>query len=151
MIEFTIPGAPVSWDRATPFPFKARGGQLLVRMITSEKTRNGEMAFRLQAAKWKPRKPLTGALRLDLVFVLPPPLSFPAGRSHVWPHVRPDKDNYEKLVMDSLGGDMFWSDDAQVCAGSVIKIYGSPPRTEVRISQLSDADEAQHSLWGGIV
>lgn len=149
MIAFTIPGVPVSWDRATPLPFKARDGRLLVRMITSEKTRNGELAFRLQAAKWKPRKPLAGPLRVDLVFFLPRPASLHGDRSRVWPGVRPDRDNYEKLVFDSLNG-MFWTDDGQICDGSTRKIYDSKPRTEVRISQLTDADTSQCELWGGM-
>lgn len=135
MIEFTILGVPVPWARATPFPFKDRAGKLRVRMITSESTRNAEEAFRLQSLKYRPRKPLTGPLRLDCFFVLPMPARLDDDRSRLWPHVKPDADNYVKLVMDSLN-EIFWHDDGQICAPLPWKIYGHPPRTIVRVRPL---------------
>jgi Holliday junction resolvase RusA-like endonuclease len=143
VISFTIPGEPVPWGRTGVRVIVMKGKHVPI-IYTPEATRAAEAAFRALASPYRPRKPLEGPLCLELRFVLRPPLSFPKGRSRVWPHVKPDPDNYAKLVMDSLGN--FWGDDAQVCRLIVTKIYGNDPRTEVRISVLGEADENQGRL-----
>lgn len=173
MIEFTVPGVPVPKGRPKFRLLLSREVALsLMRLVkmgggvseilsslrkliqvttyTPPETREAEDEFVRAAKPFKPAKPLTGALRVDLRFILPSPTRLDSDRSRIWPHVRPDKDNYEKLALDALSAVPFWENDGQVCAGSAIKIYGHPPRTEVAISHLPDVDEAQHSLWGGI-
>lgn len=66
---------------------------------------------------------LTGPLRVDCEFV------FPRTKSQQWktrpmPRIRhtkkPDRDNLDKAVLDSLNG-LVWVDDAQVCDGAITK------------------------------
>ncbi len=158
MIEFTIPGVPVPWGRVVPVIFYV-GGKARVKMVTPEETRAAERAFALQSTKYRPRRPLDGPLRVDVIFVVPAPARLDADRSRIWPHVKPDEDNYRKLVLDALNG-IFWHDDGQVCAGEGFKVYGHPPRTFVRIRPLTQEDYervmemlgepvAQTSLIGG--
>lgn len=141
MIEFTVLGEPVPWGRVTPMLFYV-GKQARVRMVTPEKTRNAEAAFAKAASIKRPRKPLDGPLVVTTIFVITPPQRFDADRSHEWPHVKPDDDNYRKLVLDALNG-IFWHDDGQICGGESFKIYGEKPRTFVQISELGSADAAR--------
>lgn len=138
MIEFTIIGDPVPWGRVTPLLFKV-GRETRVRMVTPEKTRDAEAAFAKEAALYRPRKPLDGPLSLVTIFVVKPPARLDADRSREWPHVKPDDDNYRKLVLDALNK-IFWHDDGQICGGESFKIYGDVPRTFVRISRLGVED-----------
>ena len=143
MISVTIPGVPVPKGRPR-FTLIGRGASAHVRTYTPPETEAAEKALALQSRKYKPAKPLSGALRVDTIFVVPKPARVDASRSQFWPHVKPDDDNYRKLVLDALNG-MFWHDDGQVCGGSSVKIYGHPPRTIIRISQLT-ADDARELL-----
>jgi Holliday junction resolvase RusA-like endonuclease len=167
LVEFSVLGVPVPKGRARFAVMFSKGAAARLRAAapfdvlrvarscvhvsthTPEDTRNAEHAFRLSCLRAKPRKPFAGPLRVDLVFVVPAPARLEAERSRSWPHVRPDADNYAKLVLDALNGS-FWDDDGQVCALGVVKIYGLTPRTDVRISQLGGvADGSQLQLWGG--
>lgn len=141
MIEFTILGEPVPWGRVVPIVFRV-GHQCRVKMVTPEDTRAAEAAFAKEAALYRPRKPINGPIRMNTVFVVTPPRSFPADRSRDWPTVPPDEDNYRKLVLDSLKA-VFFHNDAQVCGGENYKIYGSPARTFVQIFRLGPADVAR--------
>jgi len=146
-IEFTIPGVPVPKGRPRGRMI-GKGPMARVQIYTPPETQAAESNFLMRAKKHRPPHMLDGPLRVDILFVVPAPASLHGDRSRKWPEVRPDIDNYSKLVLDALNG-IFWHDDGQVCASSVVKVYGHPPRTEVRITKLSDVDEAQHALWEG--
>jgi Holliday junction resolvase RusA-like endonuclease len=134
VIKFTILGVPTAKGRPE-FTVRGSGKSAHVHVITPEKTRVAEASLRMQALQYRPRKPLDGALHVTTVFVMPAPAHFDVDRSRDWPHVKPDDDNLRKLVLDALKG-LFWHDDAQICGGESFKIYGTPPRTFVRIAPL---------------
>jgi Holliday junction resolvase RusA-like endonuclease len=140
MIQFEIEGPPVPWGRVTPVLIPAgKGRKAHVQMVTPKETRESEAALRRSSIPFRPRKPLDGPLGLDTVFVIAPPQSFPADRSRDWPHIKPDDDNYRKLVLDAFNK-IFWHDDGQICGGSSWKVYGSRPRIFIRIWQLGRDD-----------
>ena len=163
MIEFEIAGDPVPKGRPRFRLNFARGlvdllvnavrsgriggllsllrDNIIVMTYTPPETEAAEQAFAWQSKKHAPRKPLDGALSVVTVFVVAPPRRIPMDRSRDWPHVKPDDDNYRKLVLDALNG-IFWHDDGQICGGQSYKIYGVP-RTYVRITQLG-SDEAEY-------
>lgn len=147
MIQFTIPGVPVPKGRPKA-SIIGQGASARVHIYTPAETVAAERALLLQAKRFRPAKLPNGPLRVDLIFVVLAPAHFDIYRSRKWPHVKPDVDNYVKLVLDALNGH-FWHDDGQICAGSWTKVYGHPPRTEIRIQALSDADETQQELWRG--
>ncbi len=81
----------------------------------------------------KPKLPLTGPVFVSLVFVFPRPKThFLKGvlRSNAphWHTLKPDRDNCEKAVTDTLTRAGFWLDDSQVCGGTVEKHYGNGPK-----------------------
>jgi Holliday junction resolvase RusA-like endonuclease len=78
-------------------------------------------AVRIAANQKAPDRPHTGPIRVDLAFYLPRPKRLKGNESV--PHtVKPDKDNLEKAVLDSMKG-AFWKDDCQVYGGSTWKYY----------------------------
>lgn len=121
MIKFTIYGAPT--PKARP-RFTKRGFA-----YTDKKTKEAEGNFLAQAVKYKPKEPLTGALKVVIGVYKPKPKSKPKKCIH-WT-TKPDLDNFIKLL-DCLNG-IFWKDDAQIKHIEATKEYGEPARTEIEI------------------
>lgn len=114
-------------------------------MITTKADRAAKAAIQKMArsAMEGRNRLLSGAVRLEALFVYAIPVSWPkykqqmALEGRVWKTSRPDGDNMIKLIMDALNG-IVWTDDAQVVRWSGAKRYGGPERTVVRISELED-------------
>jgi len=141
IISFTVPGIPVAKGRARSRHVKTRDGREFDMHYTPKKTADAEETFVARSLEFRPAQPLTGALRLQLTFVLPCPKSAPrslrdaSAHGAYPPHIkRPDLDNLEKLVKDACNG-VFWNDDSQVFDVIKKKVYGVVPRTEVRIEE----------------
>ncbi len=149
-IVFVVSGVPVPKGRPRArvierYSPEKRRKVPTPQIYTPPETVAAEQAFLQMAKPHRPRKPLTGPLRVDLLFVLPVPASWPARDKAAalsgakWPTGKPDRDNFEKLVLDALNG-VFYVDDSQVCTGEITKIYGLDPRTEVRITPLIEGE-----------
>lgn len=120
VLRFTVPGEPVTWKRAR----RGHGHSYTdpVEQAHREKVR----AYARNAGI---RRPLEGALRLDVVvFTSLPVLDERVG----------DEDNYRKLVKDALNR-IAYADDRQVCAGWTEKQQDADrPRTEVSIASAEE-------------
>jgi len=69
---------------------------------------------------------LSGPVRVDIRWLFPRPRRLCRKRDPdgpVWQISRPDRDNLDKAVLDAVSTIMFWRDDAQVCAGTIEKLY----------------------------
>ena len=100
----------------------------------------------LQIAKFKPKMPLVGDIMLKVIFTIPYPKKF--YRTGKYKHllkdnipeyvsVRPDIDNYCKLLLDILQGkDRYFVDDSQVVKLQAEKVYGMKGKTEVVIEEI---------------
>jgi len=97
----------------------------------NSKYTNYKSAFLLKA-KQQNKKFLTGALRLDVLFVMPIPKSWSKKKrlaSVGQPHIcKPDADNLVKAMLDALEGTIY-KNDSQVYSINAKKIYGNNPRT----------------------
>ena len=74
--------------------------------------------------RYKPGKPLEGAVSLTTIWL------FPRGKSHKngeWRITKPDTDNLQKLLKDCMTKVGFWKDDAQVCFEQVGKLWVDVP------------------------
>lgn len=69
------------------------------------------------------------ALKVDLVFGVPR-----RTRSQPLPVVRPDLDQYVKLVLDA-GNMVVWADDSQIVSISAMKVYTDSPFTKIRVEE----------------
>lgn len=94
------------------------------RTYTPAKTLHAEQEIQLFTKVRLPRdfKPFIGPLQLCVTFGMKRPKSIP--KSRIYPSVKPDIDNYVKLVMDSLNG-ILWADDAQIVHLTAIKQYSA--------------------------
>lgn len=92
-----------------------------------------EMKAKLTAhlAPHKPVEPLTGCLRLVVKW------TWPGGEEHAYKGTRPDTDNLQKAMKDTMTDLGFWRDDAQVASEIVEKFTGPMPGIFVQIEALS--------------
>lgn len=142
-IYIEVPGQPIAKKR----PKFARVGNGVKTYNPSETDEGRFLVSVYNQVGEAPR--LTGPIVLNLTFIMQRPKShFGTGRNaknlkasapkcHT---VKPDKDNLEKFVMDSLNGYM-WVDDCQVVDGRARKIYCDPedvfgPRTLIKVFEI---------------
>lgn len=143
----TIPGTPIAKGRPR---ISTRGG--FARAFTPTKTRSAEdtLAGRclalLEQRGDRELWPSKGALRVNLVFTLPVPSSWPkwkqeaaiAGRTR--PTSKPDVDNLAKLTKDALN-EVLWLDDAQIVHVDAMKRYGAEPSTWISVVEVENQTE----------
>lgn len=100
----------------------------------------------LVANQYRGQPTLEGALRADVRFYIAPPQyvsktkknqaalqaeTIPVGK-------KPDIDNYEKALYDSMSGIVF-QDDGQIALHTVGKFYSFNPRIEVTVERMEEA------------
>jgi Holliday junction resolvase RusA-like endonuclease len=81
------------------------------------------------------QKPLEGPLFVAIVLGVKRPKSRPKA---IHPAVRPDLDNYGKLVCDAMNG-ILWKDDGQICELVLQKVYSDVEYTEILCGVLDDS------------
>ena len=73
------------------------------------------------------RPVFTGPVRVDCEFIFPRPKSHFNSKGQikanapVWHTQKPDRDNLDKAVLDTLTKVQAWTDDSQVCTGMLLK------------------------------
>ena len=134
MIKFTITGKPI--------PLKRHRVTKHGRMY--DPSYKDKKQIWLQIAKWKPKMPIVGDIMLKVIFTIPYPKKF--YRTGKYKHllkdnipeyvsVRPDLDNYCKLLLDVMNKG-FYVDDSQVVKLQAEKVYGRKGETEVVIEEI---------------
>ena len=123
MIRFRVPAVPVAQPRPRATVRGSHAGVYTPKgPIDAFKA-----SVRLAASEAYRGAPLDCPLGVSLTFV------FPRTKSQIWkrkpmPRLwhakKPDRDNLDKAVMDSLTG-LIWVDDAQVCDGRIQKVIAS--------------------------
>ena len=93
-------------------------------------------ALRLVAST-KIKKPLKGAVKIEMIFQVKIPKSWPKKKKAEYKKEIPvgDCDNYAKSVKDALNG-LAYKDDRQVVDMRAIKRYGETDMVLVRISEI---------------
>lgn len=138
MIEIVLLGQPRGKER----PRLTKAGHV----YTPEKTRDYEAALKFAACQaMAGRAPFEGAVRLDVVTLLPIPQSWPKKRQAAarlgleMPTRKPDWENMAKMT-DALNL-VVWADDCQVVKGVVDKFYHDKPMMALRVTPLERAPE----------
>jgi len=91
---------------------------------------------------WGARSPVTGPIRVDIVFLFSRPARLCRKKDHPGRirHIsKPDRDNLDKAVLDALTDVGIWGDDCQVCSGLIDKYYVAveeKPGAEIKIYRL---------------
>ena len=137
-MEFTVPGQPLPLKRHRSY---LAGGR--IRCYNPSAKNQTLWRQRALATGLLPDVPLTGALKLVIVFYLQRPKShYRAGKfsdqlkpsAPVFPTSTPDVDNLAKFVLDALNKVLF-EDDSQVVELNCKKLFGEP-RTTVRLTEI---------------
>lgn len=87
----------------------------------------------------KGANPLTKALSVNIVFIMPIPVSYTKLQKttlvNTYHVKKPDIDNLVKGCFDALNK-LVWKDDNQVARVTATKIYGSKPQIEIEIEEI---------------
>lgn len=131
-LRLVIPGQPKSQKRH-------RTGRNGHRYDPSKKDKK---ALKQELLQIKPAKPIEGPVRVDInaFFRTPTSWSNKKRKKHEGEYrpKKPDKDNIEKIIYDSMNG-MILKDDNQIVDGRTRKFYSEKPCTEIIITKISEA------------
>lgn len=143
ILVIRVPAIPVAQPRQRHRIAKSAAGKSFVVNYTPSKApvNDFKATVRHAAASEYQGPPFTGPLRVDVCCVFPRPAGMfwktkPMPRV---PHAKkPDRDNVDKAVLDSLKGLLFL-DDAQACQGNIEKWVASgdeQPHVLIGVSEL---------------
>lgn len=88
-----------------------------------------------EAAKKRPIKPFSGAVRLCVRFTYKRPET---RRFEIYKTTRADLDNLEKAVMDALTLAKWWADDCLVADKRTVKVWGLQDGCEILAEDLKN-------------
>jgi len=92
-------------------------------------------------APYAPDEPMRGAVEFRATWVFPYRKSEPkrvTAAGEYIPHTsRPDLDNLEKGLLDTLTRLRFWEDDNQVAKKETVKAWGASPFLEIHIKPIT--------------
>lgn len=88
----------------------------------------------------------SGPVRVTCEFVFPRPKSHFTSKGQikadapVWHTQKPDRDNLDKAVLDTLTKIEMWRDDSQVCSGQLLKRWaalGEPSGVQIAVTSIA--------------
>lgn len=136
-----VPGEPKAQPR--PRVFKTREGTIRACNPLTAEGWKSRIAY---CFKDEMKDVLSGPVRVDITFLFPRPKAhFGTGKNSnikkenapAFHTSKPDRDNLEKAVLDTLTSIGIWNDDCQVCSGEVKKLYADAgPGAIIRISSI---------------
>lgn len=136
MIHFIVPGQPVAQPRHR---HGTRNGYPVSYLPADHPVHAYKQGIAIAAREVYKDEPLTGALKLALIFVIKRPKELFAKkypRERIRHTVKPDLDNLQKSVKDALKM-ITWADDSQVCVVEGYKFYSATdeePSTSVVVT-----------------
>lgn len=142
IITFRVHGEPKGQPRPRAFA-RVIHGKPTARVYDAGTAEAWKGYIALAARPHVPPTPLDGPIRLDAHFIFARPRKhYRTGkRSHeLRPDApllhtsKPDRDNLDKALCDCLTQIGMWKDDAQVCAGEILKTFGDQPGAVIRVS-----------------
>lgn len=123
MITFQVDGVPVPQGSMRVFR-----GNIVHSQTANLTTWRSAIAIKARMAGCTP---LSGSVKVDLVFGMPKPRTVKRNR----PSVPPDLDKLIRAVLDGLTA-VAYLDDGQVTEISAIKIYAAQPYCEITVGNL---------------
>jgi Holliday junction resolvase RusA-like endonuclease len=151
-IGFIIPGEPVAYARARP-RYKPKPGAANL-YFTPYRQRDFMTRIKAKAVRlMNRRKPYQGPLVLRVLVIFPWSRNRSANDRQIpgmfWKSVRPDTDNFCKLVMDACNN-VVWFDDRVVVDARVMKIYGDLPGLYVHVRRAPLTLAEAMMEWDGL-
>lgn len=139
--EFFVPGVPLTAGSKRPV-FAGWGARRRLRCVdsTGDRGKAWRAYVRYTAAQHFERQPLTGPIRLAIVFTMPRIQKHYTKKGTIRPDApalhtcRPDLLKMARAVEDALTG-IIWKDDAAIVDESLHKRYGETPGAMIRITE----------------
>lgn len=136
-IEFTVPGEPRGKGR----PRFTKSGCVYTDAKTEEYERQVKIRYAMQYNTFSFEKNVPLKLQITAYFAIPKSASVNRRNkmksNEILPTKRPDADNIEKIIMDSLNK-LAYYDDAQIIEVVVKKYYGDNPCVSVLIEDIEN-------------
>jgi Holliday junction resolvase RusA-like endonuclease len=95
--------------------------------VVAEEAIRWEIVQHYESPPFAPKVPLS----LTCVFYRIRPKG--VSKKVIYPTGKPDTDNYVKLLLDA-GNGYLWVDDSQIIHIDASKLYGNPPRIELKLT-----------------
>lgn len=135
-MKLVITGDPVAAGRPR---FSSRGG--FVKAYDPKKSRDYKKMIKKQAMQQLPSDYEPFAFPIDVDIKVYRPIQKSVSKKEyarrlsndVRPIVKPDADNYIKIILDGLNG-LVWLDDNQITDVAAHKYYSDKPRVEVEVN-----------------
>ncbi len=139
-IDFVLNTAPIAQKRHRHATTRHR------TTFTYDPSKKEKKMMQTLMMEYKPNELITGAIKVDLIFVFKRPKShYRAGKfQHLLKlntdmfHIqKPDADNLIKFMLDCMNG-LFFKDDAQVCRVDAMKYWGDDNKIIVQIKTVHE-------------
>lgn len=130
---------PKSTGQAGLRILKRKDGSRFIGKIENSKSSIAKNELLTLIMPHRPRKPLEGAIRMDIKWIYPWKSTEPKKNrvnGYKYCDKKPDCDNLTKLIQDQLSRLGFWIDDAQVAILHFEKMWADEPGIEVEITEL---------------
>lgn len=135
-VWFVVPGNPAGKAR----PRMSKTGHVYTPSGTRQ--REKEIAALAKEAMTRDchQRPFSGPVEVRIVARYPIPKSFTkaqraaALKGEIFPTVKPDFDNVQKMACDAMNG-VVYADDKQVCSAYISKRYGENPGMTVCVTE----------------
>jgi Holliday junction resolvase RusA-like endonuclease len=117
---------------------KGRGGKFFIGKYKKSKLKDWIEEFKLKIKSSKPAAPLDGPIEAKLEFYFPYPKSTSKTKCQTesWKTTRPDLDNMEKMILDTLTDEGFLTDDSIICHKYSIKKLSDKPRIFIHLKKI---------------
>lgn len=109
-----------------------RGGKPCAVLHDSRELKDAHAKLHAALAPYAPKRPFGGPVRLVVKWIFPADGHKPGE----WKTTKPDTDNLQKALKDTMTRLHFWQDDAQVASEIVEKFWGDPCGIFVQIDSL---------------
>lgn len=122
---------------------KRKGGAFFVGKYASSKAKKWGDELARALSPIRPNKPIEGPLKARIGWVFPHLKSTPKSKLdlNIWKVTRPDLDNMEKTILDTMTKQGFMLDDSQVVLKETFKMNGPDVGMFIELSTLdNDAD-----------
>jgi len=119
---------------------KGKGGKFFIGKYKKSKLKDWIDEFKYKIRQFKPAFPLEGPIQAKIEFYFPYPKSISKTKSQgeSWKITRPDLDNMEKMIFDTLTEEGFMTDDSIICSKVSVKKLSNNPRIFIQLTKIGD-------------
>lgn len=118
---------------------RRKGGGFFVGKYAKSEIKVWTAMFADAIREYKPKEPWDCPVHLEIGFYFPWPESASQKKksSTTWKTTRPDLDNSEKTILDTLTAEGFVVDDSVICSKASYKMHSNEPKIAIFLKKLT--------------